>query len=49
MEDDIDPLTEQKQNYLRQNILERGYDGNTFANFLIQKKVKMAQIYLIGL
>lgn len=38
MEDDIDPLTEQKQNYLRQNILERGYDGNTFANFLIQKK-----------
>ena len=29
---------EEKQNYLRQNILERGYDGNTFANFLIQKK-----------
>ena len=37
-EEDLDPLTEEKQNYLRENILERGYDGNAFANFLIEKR-----------
>ena len=35
---DIDPLTEEKQNYLRENILEKGYDGNTFVSFLIEKR-----------
>ena len=29
---------EQKQNYLRTNILDRGYDANEFVNFLIGKK-----------
>ena len=29
---------EEKQNYLRENILERGFDGNTFVSFLIEKK-----------
>ena len=38
MEDNIDPFTEEKQNYLRQNILDRGYDGNAFANFLVEKR-----------
>ena len=32
-EEENDPLIEEKQNYLRQNILDRGYDGNAFANF----------------
>ena len=27
-----------KQNYLRTNILDKGYDGNEFLNFLIGKK-----------
>ena len=35
---DIDQLTEEKQNYLRENILEKGYDGNTFVAFLIEKR-----------
>ena len=38
MDEDIDPFTEEKQNYLRQNILDKGYDGNSFAEFLIQKR-----------
>lgn len=29
---------EQKQNYLRTNILDRGYDANEFVNFLVDKK-----------
>ena len=29
---------EEKQIYLRENILEKGYDANLFANYLIQKK-----------
>ena len=36
--EDSDPVTEEKQNYLRENILEKGYDGNDFVNFLIEKK-----------
>ena len=37
-EEENDPLIEEKQNYLRQNILDRGYDGNAFASFLIEKR-----------
>jgi len=33
-----DESIEEKQNYLRQNILERGYDGNIFSQFLIEKR-----------
>ena len=33
-----DESIEEKQNYLRQNILDRGYDGNAFANFLVEKR-----------
>ena len=33
-----DESIEEKQNYLRQNILERGYDGNIFSQFLIDKR-----------
>ena len=29
---------EEKQNYLRENILDKGYDGNTFVAFLIEKR-----------
>ena len=29
---------EEKQEYLRQNILEKGYDANLFADYLITKK-----------
>ena len=33
-----DRSTEEKQNYLRLNILEKGYDATTFINFLKSKK-----------
>lgn len=29
---------EEKQEYLRENILEKGYDANTFADFLVSKR-----------
>jgi len=38
MSEDIDPITEEKQNYLRENILEKNYDVNVFVSFLIEKK-----------
>ena len=38
MSEDIDQMTDEKQNYLRQNILDKGYDGNQFINFLIEKR-----------
>ena len=34
----MDQETLQKQNYLRENILDRGYDTNSFIDFLIGKK-----------
>ena len=33
-----DNSIEEKQDYLRQNILEKGYDTNSFADYLISKK-----------
>ena len=33
-----DKYIEEKQNYLRQNILDKGYDGNEFSSFLMEKK-----------
>ena len=33
-----DQTIEEKQEYLRQNILEKGYDANLFADYLITKK-----------
>jgi hypothetical protein len=36
MEDDVSQ--EEKQNYLRENILEKGYDANAFVEFLKTKK-----------
>ena len=30
--------TEEKQNFLREKILEKGYDVNEFVEFLTQKK-----------
>ena len=30
--------TEEKQNFLREKILEKGYDGNLFVQFLTEKK-----------
>lgn len=38
MSEEVDKETEEKQNFLRENILERGYDTNAFIEFLIQKK-----------
>ena len=32
----------EKQNYLRQNILDKGYDANEFVSFLISKKGEAA-------
>ena len=29
---------EEKQNYLRENILDKGYDANVFLQFLIDKR-----------
>lgn len=31
-------MIEEKQDYLRSEILEKGYDGETFAGFLAEKK-----------
>ena len=42
MEDDSSQ--EEKQNYLRENILEKGYDVIEFISFLKSKKVKRADI-----
>jgi hypothetical protein len=36
MEDDISQ--EEKQNFLRENILDKGYDVNEFVSFLKSKK-----------
>ena len=30
--------TQEKQNYLRQKIMDAGYDTNAFVEFLIEKK-----------
>ena len=38
MAEEIDQETQEKQNYLRQNIMEAGYDVNAFVEFLIGKK-----------
>ena len=35
-----DSSQEEKQNYLRENILEKGYDPNQFVSFLQSKKGK---------
>ena len=38
MSEEIDQETQEKQNFLRQNIMEAGYDANSFVEFLISKK-----------
>ena len=38
MAEEIDQETQEKQNYLRQNIMDAGYDTNAFVEFLIGKK-----------
>ena len=38
MSEEIDQETQEKQNFLRQNIMEAGYDANFFVEFLISKK-----------
>ena len=38
MSEELDKETQEKQNYLRTNIMEAGYDTNTFVEFLIGKK-----------
>lgn len=37
---------EEKQQYLREKILNKGYDANKFASFLAQKKDKYAEVDL---
>ena len=32
------PENEEKQNYLKEHILDKGYDTNEFTSFLISKK-----------
>ena len=35
----MDDITEEeKQNYLRENILDKGYDAEDFISFLVEKK-----------
>ena len=36
--EEVDPSIEEKQNYLRENILNRGYDVNAFISFLLEKR-----------
>ena len=43
MSEEIDQETQEKQNYLRQNIIDAGYDANTFVEFLINKKGEAGQ------
>ena len=38
MAEEIDQETQEKQNYLRQNIMDAGYDTNAFVEFLMNKK-----------
>ena len=38
MAEDIDKETQEKQNYLRVNIMDAGYDANAFVEFLMGKK-----------
>jgi len=38
MAEEINQETQEKQNYLRQNIMEAGYDVNAFVEFLMGKK-----------
>ena len=38
MSEEIDQETQEKQNYLRINIMDAGYDPNVFVEFLINKK-----------
>ena len=38
MSEELNPETEEKQNYLRDNILDKGYDVNDFITYLIDKK-----------
>lgn len=38
MTEELSPETEEKQNYLRDNILDKGYDVNDFIAYLIDKK-----------
>ena len=38
MSEDIDKETQEKQNYLRENIIDAGYDANAFVEFLVGKK-----------
>ena len=39
---------EQKQKYLRENILEKGYDADKFMEFLSTKKRKNQLTLIIG-
>ena len=38
MSEDINKETQEKQNYLRENIIDAGYDANAFVEFLVGKK-----------
>ena len=38
MSEEQDPEIQEKQNYLRQNIMDAGYDTNSFVEFLVNKK-----------
>ena len=38
MTEEIDEEIQEKQNYLRQNIIDKGYDAGIFVEFLIGKK-----------
>ena len=40
--------TEEKQNFLREKILDKGYDTNQFVQFLTEKKERMVPMYQIG-
>ena len=47
MSSEVDPETQEKQNYLRTNIMEAGYDTNTFVESLIAKKDEAGLMYKI--
>ena len=38
MEDDNDSSIEEKQEFLRESVLEKGLDANSFADYLVSKK-----------
>ena len=41
--------SDEKEEYIQQNIIEKGYDANAFKDFLISKKGELEDIFSLSL